>query len=71
MRQFPSGPDREIVSVGGGMQHDGTDLYYLSRDRKIMAVPIAIGEKALVPGTPRPLLDVDVVAPNDYAVSTH
>jgi len=77
VRAFPSGTERTAISVGGGMQpewrRDGRELFYLSRDRQMMSVPITIGDK-VVPGTPRPLFGVDVVAPvspypNDYAVS--
>jgi len=53
---------------------DGKELFYLSRDRKIMATPITVSDRSLTAGTPRPLFDVDVVAPispytNDYAVT--
>jgi Tol biopolymer transport system component len=75
--RFPSGAERTPISIGGGMQPewrgDGRELFYLSRDRKIMAVAMTLGGKANA-GTPQPLFGVDVVAPivpypNDYAVS--
>jgi hypothetical protein len=52
---------------------DGKELFYLSRDGKIMAVPIPAGDKTIGAGTARPLFGVDVVAPispypNDYGL---
>jgi hypothetical protein len=78
LRAWPSASDRTPVSVGGGMQpewrRDGKELFYLSADRRIMAVPIALDGKAVVVGKPQPLFSVDVAEPvapypNDYAVS--
>ena len=78
VQAFQSGTERKPISVGGGMQpewrRDGREIFYLSRDRKIMAVPIAVRDKTIDAGTPQPLFGVDVVTPtfpypNDYAVS--
>ena len=74
VRPFPSATERTPVSVGGGMQpewrRDGKELYYLSRDRKMMTVPITIGDRAIVPGPPRPLFDVDVVGRSPTRTTT-
>jgi len=53
---------------------DGKELFYLSSDRKIMAVSIAFDDEALAVGTPQSLFSVDTpepVAPyhNDFAVT--
>jgi eukaryotic-like serine/threonine-protein kinase len=44
VRAWPAAADRTPISVGGGMQpewrRDGRELFYLSADRKIMAVPV-------------------------------
>jgi Tol biopolymer transport system component len=66
IRAWPSAADRASVSVGGGMQpvwrRDGKELFYLSRDRTIMAAPVAL-DRNLVGGTPQPLFSVDVAEP--------
>jgi Tol biopolymer transport system component len=78
LRAWPSASDRAPVSVGGGMQpewrRDGKELFYLSADRKIMAVPIALHGDSVVVGTPEPLFSVDVAEPvapypNEYTVT--
>jgi Tol biopolymer transport system component len=44
---FPSGNGKWQVSTGGGLEprwrRDGTELFYLSRDGKMMAVPVSPG----------------------------
>ncbi len=78
VRSFPSAMERTAVSVDGGMQpewrRDGKELFYLSADRKIMAVPIATDGKQIVAGPPATLFNVDVVEPiapypSDYTIS--
>jgi serine/threonine protein kinase/Tol biopolymer transport system component len=78
VRSFPSGAERTLVSVGGGMQpewrRDGRELFYLSADSRIMAVPITTQRDAIATGTPHALFSVNVVEPaapypNDYTVS--
>lgn len=57
-QSFPAGNDREQISVGGATQPrwrgDGRELFYIARDRKVMAVDIR-SEKGLEPGKPRAL----------------
>ncbi len=52
---FPDARGKWQVSMGGGEQprwsHDGKELFYLSSDAKIMAVPVTIGAR-FDPGTP-------------------
>jgi eukaryotic-like serine/threonine-protein kinase len=78
VRPFPFSAERTLVSTAGGMQpewrRDGKELFYISGDRKMMAVSISTDGTTLTAGTPRALFAVDVVAPNppypgDYAVS--
>ena len=68
VRPFPFSAERTLVSTGGGMQpewrHDGKELFYISADRKMMAVPLSADGLTLTPGTPRALFAVDVVEPN-------
>ena len=53
------GRGSDAVSIGGGMQpewrRDGKELFYLSADRKIMAVPIATDGRTVTVATPQPL----------------
>jgi Tol biopolymer transport system component len=78
VRAWPSAADRKLVSTGGGMQpewrRDGRELFYLSADRRLMAVPITPGADAFIAGTPQALFSVDTAGPvgpypNDYAVT--
>jgi eukaryotic-like serine/threonine-protein kinase len=78
VRAFPSGADLSPISPAGGMQpewrSDGRELFYISSDRKLMAVPVATAESAFTAGVPRALFDVDLPEPTapylgDYAVS--
>ena len=78
VRAWPSAADRTPVSISGGMQpewrRDGRELFYLSADRRLMAVPIAPGASAFIAGTPQALFSVDTAGPvgpypNDYAVT--
>ena len=66
------------ISSGGGMQpewrRDGRELFYISRDRKLMAVAVTTDADTFAAGVPEVLFDVDVPEanapyPNDYAVS--
>jgi Tol biopolymer transport system component len=66
----------QISTQGGAYpkwRHDGKELFYLSRDRKLMAVDISAGGRAVEAGIPHPLFDLripgtfvstDVFAPN-------
>jgi hypothetical protein len=57
-------------------RRDGRELFYISRDRKLMAVPVTADADAFSAAVPSPLFDVDVPEanapyPNDYAVSAN
>ena len=78
VRAFPSGADLSPISPAGGMQpewrSDGRELFYISSDRKLMAVPVTTEGGAFTAGVPRALFDVDLPEPTapylgDYAVS--
>jgi Tol biopolymer transport system component len=78
VRPFPSASERIVISTGGGMQpewrRDGKELFYLSADRKIMAVPVTTGAERFTAGTAQALFAVEVGEasapyPGDYAVS--
>ena len=56
-----SGAKFQISTSGGTLptwRRDGKELYYLSTDQKLMAVPIALGT-SVTPGTPQPLFAAD------------
>ena len=64
---FPEAGEKWRVSTGGGSQpvwrRDGSELYYLSPDSRLMAVPVesgATGGPAVTIGAPRPLFSVDL-----------
>jgi hypothetical protein len=61
IQSFPTPGSKRQVSTNGGRQprwrRDGKELFYLSPDRKLMAVPIS-GEPALAVGTPKVLFGV-------------
>jgi Tol biopolymer transport system component len=78
VRPYPARDQQWRVSVAGGSQpewrRDGKELFYISADRKMMAVPTAIDGETFTSGTPRVLFDVDIPEgsapyPTDYAVS--
>jgi hypothetical protein len=55
-------------------RHDGKELFYISADGKLTAVPVTTDRPAFTAGAPRALFDVDVPEssapyPSDYAVS--
>jgi Tol biopolymer transport system component/tRNA A-37 threonylcarbamoyl transferase component Bud32 len=66
VRPFPSGPEKWQVSASGGDQAtwkaDGTELYYLSAQQEIMAVPVAQKPAGLSFGAPKTLFAVRVPA---------
>lgn len=49
VQSFPTGQGKWQISTGGGgkpvWKRDGRELYYLSSDGYMMAVPVTIGEK--------------------------
>jgi Tol biopolymer transport system component len=78
VRSFPSATGQWTISPSGGMQpewrSDGRELFYVSRDRKLMVVPVTTDGDAFSAGVPRPLFEVDLPEPSapypgDYAVS--
>jgi eukaryotic-like serine/threonine-protein kinase len=76
VQSFPAGSDRQQVSLGGGTQPrwrgDGRELFYVSPDRKIMAVDIPAGER-IEAGKPHALFATRMLplveARNHYDVS--
>jgi Tol biopolymer transport system component len=78
VRGFPSASGQWTISPSGGMQpewrRDGRELFYVSSDRKLMAVSVTTDGETFSAGVPRPLFEVDLPEPtapypNDYAVS--
>jgi len=70
VRPFPKGDSEWTVSVGGGAaarwRGDGKELFYLSEDGKMMAVPVASSSgsrQEFQPGTPVPLFEANTVSP--------
>jgi hypothetical protein len=63
VQPVPASGGKWEISTGGGDQpswrHDGKELFYLSMDRKMMAVPVTIGSK-FEAGVPRALFDAPV-----------
>jgi Tol biopolymer transport system component len=64
VRPFPPGPGKWQVSRDGGSQPrwrgDGKELFYLSTDRRMMAVDIKTDQPAFEAGTPGPLFGARV-----------
>jgi eukaryotic-like serine/threonine-protein kinase len=55
------GTAMQISTAGGGQPQwraDGRELYYLAPDNALMAVPIAIDARTLIPGAPIPLFRI-------------
>jgi Tol biopolymer transport system component len=78
VRPFPAANGQWLISAAGGSQpewrHDGKELFYISADRKMMAVPVTTDGTTFSAGVPYALFDVQVpeqVAPyaTDYAVT--
>jgi Tol biopolymer transport system component len=75
VQRFPEGP-RLQISAGGGAQarwsRDGTELFYMAGDRKLMAV--TFDPKTNTPGPPQTLFQTRVIAPSytirQYDVTT-
>jgi Tol biopolymer transport system component len=75
VQAFPKQSGTFSISAAGGTQprwrRDGTEIFYLAPDRKLMAVPVKAGTTFEV-GSPRPLFDttLDPMAfRQEYAVS--
>jgi len=60
VRPYPSGEGQWRVSTAGGIEPtwrgDGTEIFYIANDRKLMAVPIKTGA-AVETGVPIPLFE--------------
>jgi Tol biopolymer transport system component len=78
VRPFPAASGQTQISIAGGMQpewrRDGKELFYISADGKLTAVPVTTDGPTFSAGTPQALFDVDVPEPNppfptDYAVT--
>jgi eukaryotic-like serine/threonine-protein kinase len=78
VRPFPAASGQSLISVAGGMQpewrRDGNELFYISADRKLMAVPVTTEGTTFSAGAPRALFEVQMPEqtppyPTDYAVA--
>jgi Tol biopolymer transport system component len=78
VRPFPAATGQTQISIAGGMQpewrRDGKELFYISADGKMTAVPVTTDGATFSAGAPRALFDVDVPEPippfpTDYAVT--
>ena len=78
VRPFPAASGQTQISIAGGTQpewrRDGKELFYISADGKLTAVPVTTDGATFSAGTPRALFDVEVPEPNppfptDYAVT--
>jgi serine/threonine protein kinase/Tol biopolymer transport system component len=79
VRPFPAqSVQSTTISLAGGMQpewrRDGKELFYISADGKLMAVPVVTDQSTFTAGAPAALFDVEVPEPTapystDYAVT--
>jgi len=78
VRPFPAASGQTQISIAGGTQpewrRDGKELFYVSADGKLTAVPVTTDGATFSAGTPQGLFDVDVPETNppfttDYAVT--
>jgi Tol biopolymer transport system component len=78
VRPFPAASGQTQISIAGGTQpewrRDGKELFYISADGKLTAVPVTTDGATFSAGTPHPLFNVEVPEPNppfptDYAVT--
>jgi serine/threonine protein kinase/Tol biopolymer transport system component len=78
VRPFPVASGQTQISIAGGVQpewrQDGKELFYLSADGKLTAVPVTTDGPTFTVGAPRVLFDVEVPEPiapypSDYAVT--
>jgi len=75
--QFPAATGRIQISNHGGAQphwrSDGKELFYITRDKKLMAVSIDTAGGKVVAGVPHPLFQTRIIAPRivlfQYAVA--
>ncbi len=78
VRPFPAASGLTQISIAGGMQpewrRDGKELFYISADGKLTAVPVTTDGPTFSAGAPHALFDVEVPEPiapypTDYAVT--
>ena len=59
---FPNGDVNRQVSVAGGSLPEwgagGAEILYVSEDKRLMAVPFAVGPAGVTTGAPQPLFHV-------------
>jgi eukaryotic-like serine/threonine-protein kinase len=79
VRSFPASGAKWQVSAGGGSQprftHDGKELFYLSADRKMMAVQVNTDGASFESSAPRALFETHILLKEDrtgnqYAVAS-
>jgi len=67
-----AGVSKSQISTAGGdkprWRRDGTELYYIAPDRKMMAVPVKLGPP-FEPGVAVPLFETRVVGFSPYDIS--
>ena len=78
VRPFPAASGQTQISIAGGMQpewrRDGKELFYISVDGKLTAVPVTTDGAIFSAGTPQALFDVEIPEanppyPTDYVVT--
>jgi hypothetical protein len=62
VQAFPLTEEKHTISTAGGShpewRKDGAELFYLSADRNLMAVPVRVGAKTFDPGIPKVLFPI-------------
>ena len=65
VRPFPAASGQTLISIAGGMQpewrRDGKELFYISADGKLTAVPVTTDAATFSAGTSHALFDVEVL----------
>ncbi|MCA1603382.1 MAG: hypothetical protein LC776_17665 [Acidobacteria bacterium] len=65
VRSFPDSGGQWQVSTNGGAQpqwrHDGKELFYVSPDKKLMAVEVKKSDSTFEVGVPTPLFDLNII----------
>ena len=69
---FPTAGNRRQISVAGGMQprwrRDGSELFYLSPDQILMAVPVTTGPGRFDAGPAKPLFRTQIVPQGSQSI---
>jgi serine/threonine protein kinase len=64
VQSFPGPGNKKQISTNGGSQvrwkGDGTELFYISQDGRLMAVPVRLSGTSMESGTPVPLFSTQV-----------